>query len=96
MSKIQAAAERDFRGDKNKRMAESIQKLTDLGCTVYRDSRLINGVLSRGYVVLDVYGIFIADGPNLDCAMYYAIYKIETGEDVPDMENAMINTKGGA
>lgn len=63
-----------------KRMAVNITKLVEYACTVQKNSRL-NG---EPYVVVDVDGCLISTGPTIDAAMHWAIYKIETGEDVPE------------
>lgn len=58
-------------------MATDIQKIVDYGCTVQRGS---NPKHDR-YIVVDVDGIVIADGPTVGAAMHRGVFKIETGED---------------
>lgn len=59
--------------------------LVEYACTVQRNS-VLGG---EPYVVVDVDGIIVATGLTAIEAMRRAIYKIETGEDVPDMEKLM-------
>ena len=62
------------------RLATNIEKLVNYGCTVQRNSN----PNKEPFVVVDVDGAVVASGPNVDCAMHYAVYKIETGEDTPE------------
>lgn len=67
-------------------MAADVEKLVGYACTVRRNS-VLGG---DPFVVVDVDGIVISTGPNVAAAMHYAIYKIETGEDVPDQEQSLL------
>lgn len=58
-------------------MATDIQKLVDYGCTVQRGSNPKHDL----YVVVDVDGDVVADGPTVEAAMHRGVFKIETGED---------------
>lgn len=51
--------------------------LVDYGCTVQRGSKPGNDT----YVVVDVDGIVIAEGPTAIAAAYRGVFKIETGEN---------------
>lgn len=87
LTDLTAKREREVEYGRAKRMATNICKLVGYACTVQQNS-ILGG---EPFVVVDVDGIVIATGPNIDAVMHWAIYKIETGEDVPDQEQAVLN-----
>lgn len=61
-----------------------LEKLTNLGCTVH-----LNAMQNKDpFFVCDVDDCVISSGSNIWESIHYAIYKIETGEDVPDQDAA--------
>jgi hypothetical protein len=56
---------------------DDLHKLVAYGCTVQRGSNQKHGL----FVVVDVDGAVIADGPTVNAAMHRGVFKIETGED---------------
>jgi len=59
---------------------EQMHKLVHYACTVQQNS-ILGG---EPYIVIDVDGVVICTGRTVVEAVWHAIYKIETGEDMPD------------